>query len=77
MSKKTALENEINWLRTVIAILSAAIFGLFAWVAHNYKTAAQAEIVTATMMLFLLIIAAIMINKKVYRNIRELEDLED
>ena len=81
MSKQVALENEINWLRTVFTILAAAFFGVFAWVAHHYENAVREEIVFASLLLFVMIISAvlinILINKRVYRNLTELEALED
>ena len=77
MSKKISLEKEIDWLRTVITLTTAAVFGIFAWVAHNYKTADQMEMVVAALLFFLFLLSITMTNKKVYKNLKELEELED
>jgi len=77
MGKKTSLEKEIDWLRTVITLIVAAIFGIFAWIAHNYKTGEQIEIVVASLLLFLFVNSTLLINRRVYKILKELEGQEN
>jgi len=73
MSKKAALEKELDWLRTIITLIAAAIFGIFSWIAHNHNEAKQFEMVVASLMLLSFVIAAFLINSHHKKKVRELE----
>ena len=75
MSKAEKIREQIGWLKIIFGILSAILVTLSGWLAINYNKADTVVVVISLMLIVLISILIILINKKAYDKMDELEDL--
>lgn len=75
MSKADRLKEEIGWLKVAFAIAVALDASLVAWLAQNYASAKPAVIAAAVIAAVVLAAAIVLINRRAYRRINELENV--
>jgi len=75
MSKAERLKEEIGWLKVAFGIAVALDASIIAWLAQNYETAKPAVVFSATFAAVVIAAAIVLINRRAYRRIAELEDV--
>ena len=56
-------------------LLLATDIGLIGWITNNYKTAESFIVYLAVVSIFTILIMSVIINKKIIKDIKSLEDL--
>jgi len=75
MSKVDRLKEEIGWLKIAFGVAVAVDASLVAWVAQNYATARPVVIIAAVVAAIVIATAVVLINRRAFRRIEELEDV--
>ncbi len=75
MAKIDRVKEFINYLKVLLVLLLATDIGLISWMANNYKIADSLLVYTAVISIFIILIISILINKKIIKDIKSLEDL--
>ncbi|MFA7083788.1 MAG: hypothetical protein WC141_04550 [Arcobacteraceae bacterium] len=75
MAKIDRIKEFINYLKVLLVLLLATNIGLIGWVANNYKLADSILIYLAMITVLIILAIAILINKKIIKDIKSLEDL--
>ncbi len=75
MSRAEKIKEQIGWLKVVFGILTAVVVSLVGFIATSYKTASPLILVMAFALTILLSFAIIVVNKKAFEKIDELEEL--
>jgi 4-hydroxybenzoate polyprenyltransferase len=75
MSKIDRLKEEIGWLKVAFGVAVALDASLVAWLAQNYEKAPFAVVVAAGIGVVALAVAVVIINRRAYSRIMELEDV--
>ena len=75
MSKADKIKEQIGWLKVVFGILTAIIVSLVGFIATSYKTTEPIILIAALILTILLSFAIIVVNKKAFSKMDELEDL--
>lgn len=75
MAKIDRIKEFINYLKVLLVLLLATNVGLIGWVANNYRIADSILIYLAMITVLIILVIAILINKKIIKDIESLEDL--
>lgn len=75
MAKIDRIKEFINYLKVLLVLLLATNIGLIGWIANNYKIADDVLIYLAMITVLIILVIAILINKKIIKDIKSLEDL--
>jgi len=75
MSKNEKIKEQIGWLKVVFGILSAVLLSLCGWLATNYKISDNISIIITTFLIVFFSFTIVIVNKKAYKKIDELEEL--
>ena len=75
MAKIDRIKEFINYLKVLIVLLLATSISLIGWIANNYKTADIILIYLSMIAVLIILVIAILINKKIIKDIKSLEDL--
>ena len=75
MSKVDRLKEEIGWLKVAFGVAVAIDASLVAWIAQSYTTARPIVIIAAVVAAIIIAIAIVLINRRAFRRIEELEDV--
>ena len=75
MAKIDRIKEFINYLKVLLVLLLATNIGLIGWIANNYKLADSILIYLAMITVLIILVIAILINKKIIKDIKSLEDL--
>lgn len=75
MSKSEKIKEQIGWLKVVFGILTAIIISLIGFMATSYTTAKPIITIMALVLTILLSFGIIIVNKKAFMKMDELEEL--
>ena len=75
MGKIDKIKEQIGWLKVVFGILTAIVVSLIGYIATSYKTAEPIILISALILTILILFGIIIVNKKAFDKIDELEDL--
>ena len=75
MAKIDRIKEFINYLKVLLVLILATDVGLVGWIANNYKTAESLLVYLALIIVLIILPIAIIINKKIIKDIKSLEDL--
>ena len=75
MAKIDRIKEFINYLKVLLVLLLATNVGLIGWIANNYKSADSILIYLSMFAILIILIVTILINKKIIKDIKSLEDL--
>ncbi len=75
MARIDRIKEFINYLKVLLVLLLATNVGLISWIANNYKVADSMLIYLAIFSVLIILILALLINKKIIKDIKSLEDL--
>ena len=75
MGKVDKIKEQIGWLKVIFGILSAIAISLVGFLATNYQKVEPIISILAMSFVLLLSFAIIIVNKKAFDKIDELEDL--
>ena len=75
MSKTDKIKEQIGWLKVVFGILTAIVVSLVGFIATSYKTTEPIILISALVLTIVLSFAIIIVNKKAFSKMDELEDL--
>ena len=65
----------IGYLKVVFALVLATTIGLIGWLVQNYKSTERLLIYADILLIFALVIALILINRKILSDIKQLKEL--
>ena len=75
MSRAEKIKEQIGWLKVVFGILTAIIVSLVGFIATSYKTTEPIILIVALSLTILLSFGIIIVNKKAFIKMDELEEL--
>jgi membrane protein YdbS with pleckstrin-like domain len=75
MAKIDRIKEFINYLKVLLVLLLATNIGLIGWIANNYKVADSILIYLALITVLVILAISILVNKKIIKDIKSLEDL--
>jgi F0F1-type ATP synthase assembly protein I len=75
MAKLDRTKEFINYLKVFLVLLLATLVGLIGWLATNYENTTRSLVLSSVLIIGLIMIAIILINKKILSDIKSLEDL--
>ena len=75
MSRSEKIKEQIGWLKVIFGILSAILVTLSGWLAVNYNKADTGVVVIAVILIVLVSMLIVLINRKAYDKMDELEEL--
>ncbi|RLA74089.1 MAG: hypothetical protein DRG30_05640 [Epsilonproteobacteria bacterium] len=75
MGKVDKIKEQIGWLKVVFGILSAIAISLVGFLATNYQKSEPIISILAMSFVLMLSFAIIIVNKKAFNKIDELEEL--
>ena len=75
MSRSEKIKEQIGWLKVVFGILTAIVVSLIGFIATSYKTAEPLILISAFALIVLLSFVIIIVNKKAFDKMDELEEL--
>lgn len=75
MSKSEKIKEQIGWLKVVFGILTAVVLSLIGYIATSYKNGDTIMIVSSLSAIVVLSYGIIIVNKKAFEKMDELEEL--
>ncbi|MDF1874295.1 hypothetical protein JHD48_00945 [Sulfurimonas sp. SAG-AH-194-I05] len=75
MAKIDRVKEFINYLKVVLVLSLATVIGLVSWIANNYEKENTLLLNLAISTIVILLLITILINKKIIKDIKSLEDL--
>ena len=75
MSEIDEIKEFIGYLKVVFALVLATTIGLIGWLVQNYKSTERLLIYADILLIFALVIALILINRKILSDIKQLKEL--
>jgi uncharacterized membrane protein len=75
MGKIDKIKEQIGWLKVVFALLVAICVSLVGYLTTTYKTLDNISLVGTIISIITVLFAIIVVNKKAFNKIDELEDL--
>ena len=75
MAKIDRVKEFINYLKVMLVFILATDVGLVGWIANNYDKGKSFLIAVALIVVLILLFVAVIINKKIIKDIKSLEDL--
>lgn len=75
MSKIDRVKEFINYLKVLLIFLLATSVGLIGWLVNNYESANVLLVYLDTVVILIIFIISLLINKKIIKDIKTLEDL--
>ena len=75
MAKIDRIKEFINYLKVLLVFLLATNVGLIGWLINNYENAKIILVIADIVIIILIFITVIVLNKKIIKDIKSLEDL--
>jgi len=75
MSRAEKIKEQIGWLKVIFGLLTAIIVSLVGFIATSYKTTEPILLIMALALMILLSFGIIIVNKKAFSKMDELEEL--
>lgn len=75
MGKIDKIKEQIGWLKIAFGLLTAVVISLVGYIATSYKTAEPIMLILALTLTMMLSYGIIIVNKKAFNKMDELEDL--
>ena len=75
MSEVDEIKEFIGYLKAIFALTLAITVGLMSWLVQNYNSAEKLLVYADFLLITILIIALILINRKILSDIRRLREL--
>jgi membrane protein YdbS with pleckstrin-like domain len=75
MSKIDRVKEFIGYLKVLLVLLLATNISLISWIANNYEKASDVLLILALIIVLVVSIISILVNKKIIKDIKSLEDL--
>ena len=75
MSRAEKIKEQIGWLKVAFGLLTAVIVSLVGYIATSYKIAEPIMLIVALLLTVLLSFGVIVVNKKAFDKMDELEEL--
>ena len=75
MSEVDEIKEFIGYLKAIFALILAITVGLISWLVQNYNSTEKLLVYADFLLITILIIALILINRKILSDIRRLRDL--
>ena len=75
MSEVDQLKEFIGYLKVVFALVLATTIGLVSWLVQNYQSAETLLLYADVVLIAVLVIALILINRKILSDIKRLKEL--
>jgi len=75
MGKMDKIKEKIGWLKIAFGLLTAVVISLVGYIATSYKTAEPIMLILALTFTIMLSYGIIVVNKKAFNKMDELEDL--
>ena len=75
MAKIDRVKEFINYLKVMLVFFLATDVGLVGWIANHYEDAKVVFVYLALIVVLVLLLVAVLINKKIIKDIKSLEDL--
>jgi ATP/ADP translocase len=76
MAKIDRVKEFINYLKVLLVLMLATTISLIGWLVNNYQNAEVVFVYLSVASIFTLLFISILVNKKIIRDIKSLEDLE-
>ncbi len=75
MSEVDEIKEFIGYLKVIFALILATTVGLISWLVQNYNSTEKLLVCADILLIIILIIALILINRKILSDIRRLREL--
>jgi len=75
MAKIDRVKEFINYLKVMLVFILATDVGLVGWIVNNYGNFNQVLVYFALIVVLVLLMVAVLINKKIIKDIKSLEAL--
>ncbi len=75
MGKIDKIKEQIGWLKIAFGLLTAVVISLVGYIATSYETAEPIMLILALTFTIMLSYGIIIVNKKAFNKMDELEDL--
>jgi F0F1-type ATP synthase assembly protein I len=75
LSRAEKIKEQIGWLKVAFGLLTAVIVSLVGYIATSYKIAEPIMLIVALLLTVLLSFGVIVVNKKAFDKMDELEEL--
>jgi len=75
MAKIDRVKEFINYLKVILVFILATDVGLVGWIANHYDDEKLFLVSLALVVVLVLLLIAVIINKKIIKDIKSLEDL--
>ncbi|HEX9661518.1 MAG TPA: hypothetical protein VGB27_04460 [Candidatus Binatia bacterium] len=75
MSEVDQIKEFIGYLKVVFALVLATTIGLVSWLVQNYQSAETLLLYADVVLIAVLVIALILINRKILSDIKRLKEL--
>ncbi len=75
MSEVDEIKEFIGYLKAIFALILATTVGLISWLVQNYNSTEKLLVYADILLITILIIALILINRKILSDIRRLREL--
>ncbi len=75
MSEVDEIKEFIGYLKVIFALILATTVGLISWLVQNYNSTEKLLVYADILLIIILIIALILINRKILSDIRRLREL--
>ena len=75
MSEVDQIKEFIGYLKVVFALVLATTIGLVSWLVQNYQSAETLLLYADVVLIAVLVIALILINRKILSDIKQLKEL--
>ena len=75
MAKIDRVKEFINYLKVLLIFLLVTDVGLIGWLVNNYNSSELVLVYADIVVIFIIFIVSILINKKIIKDIKSLEEL--
>jgi len=75
MAKIDRVKEFINYLKVLLIFLLVTDVGLIGWLVNNYNSSELILVYADIVVIFIILIISILINKKIIKDIKSLEEL--
>ena len=75
MAKIDRVKEFINYLKVLLIFLLVTDVSLISWLVNNYDTSKLMLVYADVIIIFIILIISILINKKIIKDIKSLEEL--
>lgn len=76
MAKIDRIKEFINYLKVLLVLVIATIISIIGWIVNNYNKNEPFIVYSAVTVVFILLVLSMILNRKIVKDIKSLEDLE-